>query len=138
VDVARTPLSGDGECRLLPELVTEDRRRRLEHGRRLPAPDVEDLDAGDRLLERPEHGPDDVVDINEIAKLGAIFVDGDRLAGEHSRRDDRQDTCVRILERLPRTIDVLEPEDRAGQAVRGGELEHKLFLDQLSVRIGDG
>ena len=82
------------------------RLEELVHGRLGAGADVEGASG---LPDRGEYRGDDVADVDEVACLLAVAVDGDALAAAKPVDEDRDDAAFE-LRQLPRPVDVCEPE----------------------------
>src|SRR3989338_3576574 len=96
---APTPMEADEELRQLPQA-----HRRI-------AADIVHLAVGDLARGGQEHGLDDVVDIAEVALLGAVPIDRERLAVKQPSDPPSEERLTGVLDPHARPIDVRQPED---------------------------
>src|SRR5690348_5186394 len=108
------------------ELVAGQQRELAEElvdGHRVAAADV--ICADGAVLERGKVGGRDVADVQHVARLLAIAVDGQRAAFDHPAREDRYHATFFALEILTRAVDVRVAQDREVEperAVEGAEV----------------
>src|SRR5262245_26379553 len=103
-------------------------RRPLAHA------DVDRLVIGAIGFERQQVGLNDVADVNEIARLPAIFIDYRLLVVQQARREYGADACIRIRERLARSVNVEITQRDHRYAVSPPDYQAELLL----VLLGDG
>ena len=72
---------------------------------RAPAAEIDDAAARRGRVERAHPSLDDVVDVDEVARLLAVAEDGDRLAAQQVAREDPEHALIRIAEGLARAVD---------------------------------
>ena len=76
-----------------------------------------------------------VLDVREVARLGAVAVDDRRAAAEQRRDEPRNRRRILGARILPRTVDVERPEGSGGHAERGRVGGHESFARRLRRRV---
>lgn len=99
----------------------EDQRElavELVQRRRLAGRDV-DAVVADAVADRGvEHGADDVIDVDEVARLLTISEDGHRLVAQQAVDEDADDPGVRTRRILPRSVHVEEAQPDRRETVQ--------------------
>jgi hypothetical protein len=109
--------------------------RDLSDGVGTSASDIERASCGVRGFECETARPRHVVYAHEIAALKTVFEDQRRIVVQQTRCEDRQDTGVRIRERLTRAEHVEEPKRDCLDAIRPADHQAHAFLVEFGERI---
>src|SRR5204862_8259711 len=115
--ITDTAFAGDFRLDRHTERVSEQSRRVFDADRRAAA-DIEGTPDGVIADQRQATGLGDIIDIDEIAALLAIFEDQWRAVVQQTRGKNRQDAAIGVRERLVRPVDIEEPQ-RHGRDVVG-------------------
>src|SRR3989454_10810605 len=101
----------------------------------VPAADVEDLAADARGARGEQVGLDDVVDVREVPRLGAVAVDLEGLAAEAPEDEPRDHRGVLGLRILTRAEDVEVAEPDRLDAVEARPHDRVLLARRLRHRV---
>src|SRR5213593_204413 len=94
----------------------------------ISAAHVEDLSNSFASFQRQPAYLYDVVDVDEVSGLIAVFIDYRRFLVQQARCEDRKHTPVGIRQRLPRAIDVEEAKSDGGYFICRTEHQTHDFL----------
>ena len=133
-DIAQPIVPADRERDLGAVLVDQCARDRHDVGRHARA-DIECLAVGRGLFQTEDRRVGHIVDIDEIARLAAVLEDIDSVSVFNPGREDGQDARVRVRQRLAGSVDVLIAEGNRGDANRGTDGHHELFLHLLGDAV---
>src|SRR5439155_19275238 len=86
-------------------------------------------------VDREDAGPDDVVDGHEITGLIAVLEDDGRLTVLDSALENRRHAGIRIVEALPRSVDVEEAQGDRRDPVGAPRHETEFFLVSFRDRV---
>jgi hypothetical protein len=114
-----------------------DHAGELEQRRRRAGADVHEDPVAGRDSRRGERR-DDVVDEDEVTDDRAVLVDVDRLPAQSHLREQADDAGVRVGERLPRAVDVLQTQHREPSSMRARPRAEHVLLRELGRRVDVG
>src|SRR4051794_22025933 len=134
-NVAGAALADDFRLDVVAVESASDRARNFLDAPVLARTDVENLAVRLGMDQSVGEGARYVADVNEVPPLLPILEDHRPLTVLQARREDRENAGVRVRQRLPRAIDVEQPQARALHAVGLGHDERLALLHIFPERV---
>src|SRR4051812_45633050 len=101
----------------------------------LAAPNIENATRCIRHFQRQPATLCNVVNANEIALLIAVFENQRGVVVQQARSENRQHSSIRIRKRLPRAVNIEEPQCYSRNSVSPADEQTHLFLVKLRKRV---
>src|SRR5215469_5980572 len=101
------------------------------------ATDVEDPPGGEVVLQREHVGIYDVIDVDVVADRRTVLIEGRRYALQVTQAEDATGARVRVIDRLPRSLDDAVAQGDRRDAVPATKVNGDCLLGELghSVRV---